>query len=476
MKLMLANDLNQVSVGISLTQSAIRLVSIDKNKQIKTSIEQPLPEGVFSHGQLNEEVLLQSFQELLAQTKLTSKYVAVALPEYYSYTRSHILPPMSVEEVYEALSWQLENILPLPKDSVYYDWKLIDQSNNQLQILVIAMPKETLDAFIKIFEAVDLKPISFEPSASVLNRVVTLPENIPTIIAEIGAHGSSATLVQNQISYLTVTNQFSSKTQDDVRQALEQTSNSIKSLINYQSNNQQDSVETLKVFITGEGANQEVAQWFTNLLQRPVELLSIPNVTPQFHQAYAASTVEMVPSDRSRSVNLLPDNLRDFYTQTRIYQKVFGYFKIAWGVAIVSVLVSAVSLFSGLMQTRTSSQELQTIETSNSNYSYNSQEIANINQSSQAIINLFPAKTTPVNKLERLYSLLSEDVRLTNITYERPTNRLVISGTAKTRKSLLDFVDAIKRDEFFAQADLPVNALENPENINFNLAIVLANN
>jgi len=475
MNLSLAQNSNQVSVGISLTQTAIRLITIDSKQTIKTRHEIALPAGVFSQGEIQAEGLSQALKQLIDQANLTSKYVAVTVPEYYSFTRSHTLPSMSLDDVSEALTWQIERILPLPKESVYFDWKLISRTKEELQVLVIAMPRDTLDKFIQIFETVGLKPISFEPSTLVLTRVISLPEDSASIIVEMSPNGSSATLVRNQISYLTVTSQFTSQTQDQVKIALEKTSQSIQSLISYCSNNYPDLMGNMKIYLTGEGASQEISQWFGNILSRPVEMLAIANVPSHFHQAYAAATVEVLPEDRSKHVNLLPDSLRQYYNTTRLYQRVFSNFKFAWIAGAVAIFLSGTGFALAYTQTQRSSVELSQIENQNSTYSYDSQEIVAINQSSQAIVKLFPNKSTPVEKIEKLFSMTSDEIVLTTFSYDRAANQFAITGSASTRKSLLDFVDALKQDPSFIQADLPVEALEKPEDINFNLVIVLAN-
>lgn len=474
MNVMPANPFDQVSVGVSLSQSAIRMVVVDSKHNLKSTVEAPLPAGAFGQSTINVNLIAETLTQLVKQVSLPSPYVVVTLPEYYSYTRSHQIPQMPLEDVSEALGWQLEKILPLPKESVYFDWKLISRENKELKVLVIAMARETLDTLIQVFEKAGLKPISFEPSASALSRILPLEENMTSILIEISPNGSSATLVENQISYLTITSQFISGTPEQTKVALQKTSDAVQSLIQYCQNKRQEPAE-LKLLLTGDGASNEVAQWFQTLLNRPVLLLQLPNVPPHFHQAFAAATISLLPEDRSVDVNLLPDTLRKFYDTSRLYQKTFSQFKWSWVISGISLGLSVMGLILSLNQVRNSSQELLNIENSNSTYSYNSQEIIAINQSSQAIVNLFPQKNTPVDKFESLFGVTNQypGIKLINLGFKKETNELIISGSASTRTDLLDYVDAIKQIPAFRNTDLPVTALEKPSNINFTLNIVL---
>lgn len=468
-----ANLFTSYSTGFSVTRSAIRAVSIDDQRQVHHSGEIGLDPQAFSGGKVYPELIKPSLESLLSQTKFASKYIAVTIPEYYSFTRTHTLPPMPIEDVSEALSWQLEQILPLPRESVYFDWKLIERSDQGLTVLVIATARETLEKLIEAFESVDLKPISFEPSASALTRVVSLPKSTHNILIEVNPYGSSATLVRNNISQLTVTNQFVSNTPEEVRSALQKSAESVQSLIQYCASRNPDLPDEVQLHLTGESASNEVAGWLQTLLNRPVELLNLSGVPIHYHQAFAAATVDMLSNDRSSEVNLLPDSLRTFYANSRVYQQVVNNFKWVGLSTLISLGLAGASFGLAMTRTRSSVMELNQIESSNARYSYDQQEIVAINQNSQAVVRLFPSKNNPVEMLNTFFSLLNPNIRLTSYTYERETRTLAFTGNAVDRASLLEFIDALKREPKFAQANLPVNALEKPTDINFSLQIVV---
>jgi Tfp pilus assembly PilM family ATPase len=471
MNLQPANMFHQVSLGLSITQAAIRGVSIDAKQGIKQTAEIRLEPGAFSQGAINKDLMRQGLQQLLAQQNFASEYTAVTIPEYYSFTRSHALPKMPLEDVSEAISWQLENILPLPKESVYFDWKLISKTETQLQVLIIAMPRETLDTLIQVFESVGLRAVSFEPSASALGRVMDLPENQPAIVVEINPHGSSATLIENKVSYLTITNQFDSTDESQVRSALDKTSQSIMSLVQYCVNQKNNPEQEIQLLLTGESASQEVAQWIQSLTQRQVSLLEMSNVPAHFHQAYAAATVNMLPEDRAVSVNLLPDILREYYNTSRLFQKLLNNIKLIVAFGLISIVLSGVGLFMAFMRTQQSDSELVQIEAANAGYQYNSQDIVQINQSSQLIVSLFGQKNTPVNQMQELLASSSDDIQLTNMVYARQKDTIEISGVANDRANLLEFVNRLRANPDFNQVNIPIEALEKPSDISFNLSI-----
>lgn len=474
MKLLPKNIFKENYFGLSLTHSAIRAMSISADGQIQSNAQLQLEANVFTHEVIDANRLAQSLSQLVNSEKFPSKYAAVCIPEYHSFTRSFTIPRIPLNEVREALSWQIESIFPIPKNEIYYDWKLISETETDLNILIVAMPKKTLDQLIQAFETAGIKPISFEPSASAVSRILSIDSNKPHILIELNPSGSSATLIENNISVLTVTNQFISSTgTQDVNQALEKTSHSIQSLINYHQNKHEDGQSEINILLTGDSASNELSNWLSTYLSLPVTLLQIDNVPTPFHQAYAAANTNVKPQDTGLSVNLLPDSLQQLYDAMRIQQRMLTRLKLSFVILILSIASAGLYYTSLVIQANQAQNQLTQLEADNAQYSYDASEVGTLNKVSTSLVTLFPKKTTPVEAYEELFSLKPAAINYTSIVFDAEKKTFTLIGTAADRDDLLALKQILDDSDYFANTNLPLGSLEQPTNVNFSITTLI---
>lgn len=60
-----------------------------------------------------------------------------------------------------------------------------------------------------------------------------------------------------------------------------------------------------------------------------------------------------------------------------------------------------------------------------------------------------------------------------NVVQEKNTLRIEARGTARTREALRHFTDALKRDAFFADAQVPISDLAQDTNLSFTVSLTL---
>lgn len=456
--------------GVSLTPQAIRAVAV-KAGVVTQSVSAELPLGSFSLQTISVETIKAALAELYSQLAPDHAYVSIGVPESFSFSRVHTLPKMPLKEVTEALYWQLETIFPLGRDDVYYDWKLLSTDNNQLEVMVVAMPRPTLDKLLECFEAVGWRPTSFEPSASSLGQVLKLGQSDTTILIELSSLASSATLIEKGVTSLSVT---SCGNGEDYRLLFQQTVQAVQSLLTYKTSSSQ-SDETISIAVCGEAASQEVAAWFSQVLAREVTQASISGVANEFLPAYAAAMLSARPSEDGSGINLLPTQVRSYYLLKRKRER--ALFALKWiavtqVVVVIVMIMAAGTLFGRTMQL---TQTLDRIRTTYSTQTVNAQTIAQLNRQSQSVLSLFARKTTPVALLQLLDSIVPEGIRVTAVSYDSAKKSLEIQGIATTRQNLVTFREVLLAESQFEKVVLPLEFLETPTNVNFTMTVTYTN-
>jgi type IV pilus assembly protein PilM len=121
---------------------------------------------------------------------ITTRRVAVAIPNAFSFSRVITLPQMDGKDLTSAVKLEVDQSIPLDLESLYYDYSVIrklDDGNQEIQI--VASPREIIDSYMGVFEALGLEIAMIESNISAVTRIVIHAEahDVPTLIIDIGS-------------------------------------------------------------------------------------------------------------------------------------------------------------------------------------------------------------------------------------------------------------------------------------------------
>jgi type IV pilus assembly protein PilM len=174
-----------------------------------------LATGIFEEGELKQpEILINSIVNLLNKPqigKFTTTYVNASLPETKTFIKMIDVPPMSYEEIPEAIKWEAEHHIPIPIEETYWDWQQIgkpSKANSRLPILLGVAPKNIVESYAQALKGARLIPTAFEIEAESICRSL-LPLDTSTIrdaiiIIDIGATRTSLIVFDNNTIQFTV--------------------------------------------------------------------------------------------------------------------------------------------------------------------------------------------------------------------------------------------------------------------------------
>lgn len=194
--------------GLEISDSSIKAVQLKKTGSIFSLIGYAItkiPNNLVSAGEIkNKDEIVKYIQSLLSSSKpkkITTPYVVCSLPENKTFVRIINIPKIPLEEIKEAIKWEAEQYIPLPIDSVYLDWQIIEEFDNKQRILVAASPKNLSDSYVDILLKAKLKPIVFDLEEAAQSRALISPKQnkIANLIVDIGASKTVFIVNDNQI-------------------------------------------------------------------------------------------------------------------------------------------------------------------------------------------------------------------------------------------------------------------------------------
>jgi len=169
--------LKMEAVGIDISDRAIRYLSF-KNKgsvrEIDVFGEVALPEGALSGGHINKPNIVSSVLRGIAD-KLKNKLVRVSLPEEKAYIYQTQVPKVPGVELYESISYTLEENVPIKPSEAVFDYFLIpskDLQSEHVDVVVVAIPQKVSEIYDLVLNEAGLFPLSFEIGSQAIVRAV----------------------------------------------------------------------------------------------------------------------------------------------------------------------------------------------------------------------------------------------------------------------------------------------------------------
>lgn len=162
-----------------------------------------------------ESQVIEMIKRLMKEADTNTKHVAMSVPVFSSFISVIDLPPMSEKELQRALVFEAKRHIPVSLSEVRADWKVVskekvdslkDKKKNlfKFRVLIIAVPKEVIDRYLRITKALGLKLVALEMESFSYIRSLMGNDKSTACILDFGARSTSFTIVDRgfiQISH-----------------------------------------------------------------------------------------------------------------------------------------------------------------------------------------------------------------------------------------------------------------------------------
>ena len=159
-------------VTLYIDDSSLRLM-VTHGKRIKKWGDSPLEPGLVKGNVIiNEAEVAAKVKQLFKAQKVRAKKVIVGLSGLHSLSRPIILPQLPNAMLAEAVTREARRVLPVPLEQLYISWQPIPAPVGKTQVFLVAIPRKTADALLKVLYKAGLKPYFIDIKPLALSRVV----------------------------------------------------------------------------------------------------------------------------------------------------------------------------------------------------------------------------------------------------------------------------------------------------------------
>ncbi len=195
----------KTAYGLDLSGNSFKLLQLASEKsgfKLQAFGEAAVPKGLLVNDAITDvktfEYLIKQVQNKPQFGRFNTEFAVVSLPESKSFVRVIQIPKMSEVESQSAVPFEAESFIPLPLDQVYMDWKKIGETEDKMNILIIASPKDFVDSFLSILDQVQIKVIALEvESQACLRALIKAGESASALIVDMEATRSGLIMVED---------------------------------------------------------------------------------------------------------------------------------------------------------------------------------------------------------------------------------------------------------------------------------------
>ncbi len=183
--------------GFDIGRSSIKAIQIDQiGKKAVVSGYGTVsfdPKAVDKGVIVDHEVIIKAAYELLTKQivgRITTRDVAVSLPNAHSFSRVVTLPKMDGKDLDEAVTAEVDQSIPLPIDELYYDYSVARElEDGNIEVQLVASPKTIIESYMKVFNALGLNVALIESNITAMTRIVVHAEahDVNTLIVDVGS-------------------------------------------------------------------------------------------------------------------------------------------------------------------------------------------------------------------------------------------------------------------------------------------------
>jgi type IV pilus assembly protein PilM len=196
--------------GLDIGTTAVRLVQLHAGNP-KTLVKYayvPIEGNIaLSDSKTDQQKLAQTVAQLVSQSHLAVKNVAVGLPSNKVFTTVADVDRLPTSEMAKAIRFEADSLIPTPLAESKIDWALLGDSpldKAKQEILLSSVPNNYIENRLDMLESIGLNVIAFEPDNLAMARSLVPPDVAEVqLILDVGRKATDLVVVLNNAPHLT---------------------------------------------------------------------------------------------------------------------------------------------------------------------------------------------------------------------------------------------------------------------------------
>lgn len=205
----------QKFLGIDIGTSSIKVVEmsswagrkkLENYGEISASVLYKKPFRTFEKTilLLSSKDIARAIKAIIEEAKIKSSKAAFSIPDFSTFFTTFELPPMTPEEIPQAVRAEARRHVPLPLGEVTLDWQIlekpIDTRKGKVKILLVTVPNEVINQYQKIAADLNLELLALEAEIfGMMRSLVDKDEKDILGLIDIGARSTTCSIISKKV-------------------------------------------------------------------------------------------------------------------------------------------------------------------------------------------------------------------------------------------------------------------------------------
>lgn len=197
-------------IGLDIGVASLKIMALDTRRMLVSGYgtvdlnPEKLKESLDGDG----SYLAQSLAKLLKENIvgiLPSNHTIMGIPAGRTYSRTVTLPIDAEKNLKEAIELEAEQYIPVPVESLYIDYEIIERTKKQLSLVMTAAPKKIVDNCLSAARTAGLRTVMVEPSTNAIARMLKETEegHLTTAIIDINSTATDIAILDSDVIKVT---------------------------------------------------------------------------------------------------------------------------------------------------------------------------------------------------------------------------------------------------------------------------------
>jgi len=104
------------------------------------------------------QALTRAVAEFTRTRGVDTRRTVLCVPRSEAAFNRVLLPAAAKENLAQVLEYEIENLIPLPREEIYYDYSARDHGDDRLEVLLMCIPRQVVQGYLEALEDATVRP------------------------------------------------------------------------------------------------------------------------------------------------------------------------------------------------------------------------------------------------------------------------------------------------------------------------------
>ena len=202
-KKFLGVDIGTSNIKLVEVSSWARRVKLENYGEISADVLYEKPFRTFDKStlSLSGKDVSRAIKAVIQEADIKANKAVFSIPDYSTFFTTFELPPMSKEELPQAVTAEARRHVPLPLGEVTLDWQVLNKKkaysdSEKVKILLVTVPNEVINQYTAIAGNLNLELLGMEAEVFALMRGLVEKDDKQTLaLVDIGARSTTCSII-----------------------------------------------------------------------------------------------------------------------------------------------------------------------------------------------------------------------------------------------------------------------------------------